>query len=186
MASPEAAASHWVQREIRYWQENRDQATLLIVVTSGEVSWSGDDFDWDRTTALPHQLGGWFREEPLWIVLDKDRSDDTRLSLRDAEFRSAACRLAAPVHGMAPDELDGEDVRQFRVATRLRRAAVAALSMLLVAATVLGLVAVRQRAVAIEERDRAERQLRIASARALAAESDGLASRDPVLAARWP
>ncbi|MFE9750336.1 toll/interleukin-1 receptor domain-containing protein [Saccharothrix saharensis] len=185
MASPEAAASPWVRREIRYWQEHRDQSTFLVVVTSGEVVWSGDDFDWERTTALPPQLGGWFREEPLWIPLDQDRSDDdTRLSLRNAGFRAAVCRLAAPVHGRAPDELDGEDVRQFRVASRLRRAAVAALSLLLVAATALGLVAVRQRAVAIGERDRAEQQVRIASARALAAEADGLAARDPVLAAR--
>ncbi|MFJ6671839.1 TIR domain-containing protein [Actinosynnema sp. NPDC091369] len=185
MASPEAAASPWVRREVRYWQEHRDQTTFLVVVTSGEVAWSGDDFDWERTTALPPQLSGWFREEPLWITLDQDRSaDDTRLSLRNAGFRAAVCRLAAPVHGRPPDELDGEDVRRFRVASRLRRAAVAALSLLLVAAVVLGLVAVRQRAVAIGERDRAERQLRIASARALAAEADGLAARDPVLAAR--
>src|SRR5215470_3807457 len=178
MASPEAAASQWVCQEIAFWQRNFDPRTFLIVVSEGEIRWDAarGDFDWNRTTALPRQLSGWFAAEPLWVRLDGARRD-TQLSPRNAEFRSAICKLAAPLHNARPDDLDSTDIRQHRAASRVRRAAVAALSLLLVIAVVLGAVAIRQR-------DEARHQARIAGARALALEADTLADRDPVLAVR--
>lgn len=186
MASPEAVASTWVRSEIAFWRRNHDPATFMIVVTDGRVAWDRDtgDFDWSRTTALPRQeLSNWFPGEPLWVELQGVRGD-TLLSLRNVVFRAAVCRLAAPLHGVPPDELDSTDIRQHRLASRLRRAAVTALSVLLVLATVLGLVAAQQRAVALGQRDRAEREATIALSRALAAEADVLAGRDPLLSVR--
>ncbi|MGH7869561.1 MAG: toll/interleukin-1 receptor domain-containing protein, partial [Candidatus Dormibacteraceae bacterium] len=119
MASPEAATSPWVQKEIAFWQKNRTPETFLVVVTNGHLEWnpSAEDFDWSRTTALPRQLSGWFAAEPLWVQLDGARRD-TQLSLRNTEFRAAVCRLGAPIHDKPPDELDSEDIRQYRIASR--------------------------------------------------------------------
>src|SRR5262245_23541512 len=39
LASPEAAASPWVQREIEHWLEHRDIDHILPVVTDGEWVW---------------------------------------------------------------------------------------------------------------------------------------------------
>ncbi len=185
MASPEVARSEWVKREVAYWQQHRTPDTFLIVVTDGQLHWDRDtgDFDWTKTNALPPQLSGWFPDEPLWVEMAGARRD-TQLSLRNAEFRAAVCKLAAPLREMLPDELDSEDIRQHRLAARFRQATITALTLLLTIAVVLGLVAAQQRSTALEERDRAIRESRIALARGLAAESDAIASRDPLLAAR--
>lgn len=179
MASPEAARSEWVQREVAYWQQEREQGTFLIVLTAGTIAWDGaaHDFDWERTTALPLELRGWFRAEPLWVVLDWAHSE-TQLSLRHNRFRDIVATLAASVHGIAKDELDSEDVRQHRFVTRLRRAAVTGLTLLTLAAVVLGTVAVQQQQTAVAERERAVAQSRVALSRALVAEAETLADSD--------
>jgi len=178
VASPESAASRWVAKEVEFRRRRTDPSTFLIVVTDGEVAWDEEagDFDWEVTTALPRLLAGWFADEPLWVRLDGARRD-TALSLRNAEFRAAVCKIASPVHGVAPDDLDSVDIVQHRVANRVRAGAVATLVVLLVVAVVLGLFAVQQR-------DEAVRQTVAANARALAAEADALADRDPLLSAR--
>src|SRR5437667_11354362 len=55
LASPEAARSEWVGREVRHWLERQSADHLLIVRTGGTIEWDGHarDFDWGRTTALP-------------------------------------------------------------------------------------------------------------------------------------
>ncbi|WP_198037035.1 TIR domain-containing protein [Nocardia sp. BMG51109] len=176
MASPEAANSPWVQQEIAYWQRNRTPDTFLIVLTAGTIEWRGSGFDWSRTTALPRQLDGWFAEEPLWVVLG-DGLRDTELSLRNVGFRTAVCRLAAPVHGRPMDELDNADIREHRLAARIRRAAVVALSVLLVLALVAGVVAWQQR-------NSARHQARVATSQVLAGRAQALAGTEPRLAAQ--
>src|SRR4051794_8438758 len=71
LASPEAARSRWVRREVTYWVEHKSPATLIIVLTDGELAWNEDvgDFDWIRTTALPSSLLAVFNEEPRHIDL---------------------------------------------------------------------------------------------------------------------
>jgi hypothetical protein len=66
MASPEAAESPWVRKEVEWWITNRSASNLLILLTDGEIRWDSDtsDFDWSHTTALPN-LGGRFSGEPL-------------------------------------------------------------------------------------------------------------------------
>jgi hypothetical protein len=58
MASPEAAASHWVRQEVDYWLKHAAADRILIVLTEGEIIWdnASGDFDWDQTTALPETL----------------------------------------------------------------------------------------------------------------------------------
>lgn len=173
MACPESAASPWVAREAALWREKKSRDTFLIVLTGGELVWDDEagDFDWDRTTALPRCLEGWFTAEPLWVDLrERERRSGK-------EFRSAAATLAAAIHGVAKDELISEDLRQ-------QRRLVSVLASLLTLALVAGGVAVWQQRVAVAQRDRATEQARIALSRALSGEAQRLMSSDPQLAVR--
>ncbi|MCX4692742.1 TIR domain-containing protein [Streptomyces sp. NBC_01408] len=178
LASPEAAESRWVREEIEFWVANRPMDHFLIAVSGGTVAWDPrrGDFDWEGTTALPPVLRGKFRTEPLWVDLTAFRESD-RLSLRQAEFRDAVATLAAPLHGRSKDALDSEDLRQHRIATRMLRGAVAALSVLLVTALLAGVVAWQQRGEAL---DRARRS----ASQALAARALEVAGTDPRRAAQ--
>ncbi|MFD8098387.1 TIR domain-containing protein [Nocardia fluminea] len=171
MASPDAAKSPWVQKEIAFWQRTRSPDKFLIVLTAGSIEWRGGGFDWSRTTALPPQLDNWFVEEPMWVVLD-DELRDTELSLRNVRFRTAVCRLAAPVHGRPMDELDNADIREHRLVTHIKRAAVAALSVLLVLALVASVVAWQQWNTALHQLEESTARRLLAEASATMAVGD--------------
>jgi hypothetical protein len=49
LASPEAARSRWVDREIAYWLRHKPKTNLLIALTDGEAVWdeAAGDFDWN-------------------------------------------------------------------------------------------------------------------------------------------
>jgi hypothetical protein len=51
LASPRAAQSEWVQREVAHWLSTRSPETLLIVLTDGDIVWDGvaGDFGWAKT-----------------------------------------------------------------------------------------------------------------------------------------
>ena len=79
LASPEAADSRWVRREVDFWIQHKPLATFLIVLTGGELVWNefGRDFDWRRTSgtavvASPEL----FREEPRYVDLRWTRVED--------------------------------------------------------------------------------------------------------------
>src|SRR5437870_5504712 len=58
MASPAAAQSLWVGREVEWWLANRPAKSILILLTDGEIRWDPEagGFDWNRTTALPRTV----------------------------------------------------------------------------------------------------------------------------------
>ena len=167
LASPEAAASEWVQREVRYWIERRsdDREKMLIILTGGNLLWDAgnQDFDWTHTDALPRALERAFPQEPLFLDLRWARKEE-QLSLRHPEFRDAIATLAATLHDRPKDEISGEEVRQYRIARRLAWFGVTALLTLTVLASGLGYFA-------NEKRKEAEQQQQIALARQLAAQS---------------
>ena len=99
------------------------------------------------------------------------RASETDLDLRNSRFRSAVADLAAPMHGVAKDELEGEDIRRHRRARRLVRAATGVLVVLLVVAVTSAIVAFVQRSRANDEATRADRQAAVADARRLAAQA---------------
>ncbi|MFB7464101.1 TIR domain-containing protein [Streptomyces sp. NPDC056224] len=178
LASPEAAQSRWVREEIEFWIDNRPMDRFLIAVSGGTVAWDTNtrDFDWDATTALPAVLRGKFGTEPLWVDLTRFRESE-KLSLRQAEFRDVVATLAAPLHGRTKDALDSEDLRQHRIATRMLRGSVAALSLLLVTSLVAGVFAWQQRGEALVRARRSASQ-------ALAARALEIAGTDPRRAAQ--
>jgi WD40 repeat protein len=144
-ASPRACQSTWVKREIEWWLSNRGASSMLIVLTEGTLQWddSTGSFDWHTTDAFPQELGSRLTEEPLWVDLSWANHSD-QLSLRHAQFRAAILHLASPLHGRTPDELDGDDVRQYRQTRRISRAAVAALLALTTAAVTAAYLAIRR------------------------------------------
>jgi tetratricopeptide (TPR) repeat protein len=118
MASPEAAASKWVQDEVDGWLDLHEGSLdkFLIVLTRGEIVWdaSAQDFDWIETTALPPNLQKKFKAEPLYLDFRWAR-EAAHLSLRDPQFLKAIGKLAAAVHDKPLDSMVGEDVVQHRV-----------------------------------------------------------------------
>lgn len=178
LASPEAAASRWVRREIDFWVTNRPMVHFLIAVSAGTLVWDPDanDFDWSRTDALPPTLRGRFPAEPLWVDLAAARVGE-KYSLRQSDFRDAVAALAAPLHGRTKEDLDSEDIRQHRRFTLARRLAFIVLTILLVIAVVASVLALQQRNEALN-------RARVAASQAMAARSIELADQDSRLAAQ--
>jgi len=163
LASPEASASQWVRQEIDYWVKNYSAKNLLIVVTDGNVEWDklNKDFDWDKSTALPENLMGIFKDEPLWLDL-RWAINPEHLSLKHPKFRDGIARMASTLHDMPLDEISGEEVRQHRNTMKVTWSAIIMLILLLTAAIVF---AIR----AENKREEAERQSYISISQALAA-----------------
>jgi hypothetical protein len=100
LASPDAAASKWVDKEVRWWRSHKPLANLLVVLTDGDLVWDDvtGDFDWNRTTAVPMAVKGGFREEPHYIDLRWARTAE-HLSLTDPRFRGCVARPARSEQG---------------------------------------------------------------------------------------
>ncbi|TVL88627.1 TIR domain-containing protein [Streptomyces sp. SAJ15] len=185
LASPQAARSPWVGREIAHWKQHREPATFLIVLTDGEMHWdhSARDFDRTRTTALPPEVFGWFEAEPLWVDLTWARSETT-LSLGHARFRQNIGTLAAALHGVSKDELDSEEARQHARSVGVRRGLTWGLAFFLVVSLVFGVMAQMRGDEAERRRKEADGQRRVAAVRALLAESRSRLADDPRTAVR--
>src|SRR5215470_12729034 len=130
LASPEAAASPWVNKEISFWLERKNADTLLIALTDGELAWDNAVGDFVRCEAmpLPPVLTGRFTSEPKWIDLRAYRDG---ADARDARFIEAGADFAAATHGMPKEDLLSQEVRQQRRALRLAWSAAGTLTVLI-------------------------------------------------------
>lgn len=148
---PNAAGSPWVDREIRWWLENRSPERLLIVVADGTLRWDGPggDFDVARSTALPPALRGAFVEEPRWVEVAASGADEGELG--DFALQEAVVDIATAIRGMPKDQLVGAAVRERRRTMRWVRGVIAGLTILLIAAVLATVIALSQRSAAIDE-----------------------------------
>ncbi len=185
MASPVSAGSRWVRREVAWWLANRSSARMLLGWTGGTLYWDddADDFDWDKTDALPPELRGVFSHEPRWVDLRASRAGWQAAGAGAAGWRprlgDVVAEFAAPVRGLAKEALVGEHYRQRRRTVRWVSGTLAALTMLAAAAATAAVVALDQRSRALAERSRAQEQARIAVARGLVAEAAAIRDRAP-------
>ena len=184
VASQQAARSRWVAEEVSWWLANKDSRRFLIALSDGDIVWAGQDFDWDRTTALPAALAGAFTEEPGWIdlrdvkrVLSEGSGGSAHGRLRRLTRYQArpqvgdwVAGLAAPIRGVAKDNLVGEHLRYRKRTRRIVQAVLAVLLFLAAAASAAATVAGSQLIAA-------RTQNRIATARELAALSETLVTR---------
>src|SRR5215813_4436490 len=161
LASPEAAASQWVGKEVAHWLDHKSAGTLLIALTDGELNWDNTIGDFARRgrTPLPPSFAGRFPSEPKWVDLTayRDRPDP-----RDARFTEAAADFAAAIHGMPKEDLLSQELQQQRRALRLAWSAAASLLFLAGLAGWQWNAAIDQRRIAEAQRDRAEHNFGIA------------------------
>lgn len=170
LASPLAAQSHWVKREIDYWLRLHQQKSenLFIVVTDGILPWDSSQgvTNWDAATALPQRLD-WERDttsaldlstiftvEPLYVDFRGIR-DEPNLSLTNGTFLEGVASLAAPLRGKKKSELIGEDAARQRKYKRIRKAVISALSFLLLLAISFAVYAELKR----EQAERSEMEM---------------------------
>jgi hypothetical protein len=120
LASPEAAQSDWVNREVEHWVSQNGPHRMLCVLTDGDWIWdsAANDFDFAASTAVPVALAGAFAEEPRHVDMRWAR-DETQLDLHNGQFRDSVAVLAATIHGVAKDDLAGLDVSQHRRTVRI-------------------------------------------------------------------
>ena len=174
LASPEAARSHWVGEEVTYWVSSKGTDHLLVVVTDGSWIWDNDSGDLSpASTAGSRALHGVFPAEPKHLDLTWARRDPG-LTLRNPRFRDQIATLAAAIRQVPKEEIEGEDVRQQRRTRRIVRAVIAALTVLVLLASVLAVWANIQRQEAIRQRD-------IAVSGQLVSQSENLGDSDPII-----
>jgi len=139
MASLDAAASKWVDQEVRWWLDHRSADRLLIVLTSGTLEWDagGGDFD-ARSEAIPPALWGAFRSEPLWVRAQHGTDD-------------AVAGVGAAIRQVPKDQYMADAIREHRRTMRLAGSAITGLAVLLVTAIIGALIAVVQRANALTQ-----------------------------------
>lgn len=192
LASPAAAQSHWCKKEVEHWKETKSMDNFLIVLADGELVWDEDkgDFDWQKTTAIPENLSGSFRNEPLYV--DFRGIDGTMdLSLENPDFKNKLVLLAATLHNKSVGDMVGEAARQHRKTLRIRNATMAVLTVLLGLSILKTWEANKQTKIAVREKENAQKQTEIAKEqrdRALTnylnSESNRIAGKDPTIAMR--
>ena len=178
LATPQAAASEYVNDEVTWWVTHKGADKLLLVHAGGTVDWDDDAGDFSATSdAIPAALKGAYKEEPRWVDLTWYGQTGS-LQRADPRFVERVADLSAAIRGIERDILLGENVSQHRKTRRLTRLAIASLTVLLVIALAAGAVALVQRAEAVRQRDAATEQSLIARSRQLAATAMSRADTD--------
>lgn len=177
MASPAAATSPWVRKEIEWWLENRGSDRILIAWTDGTIAWdeTAKTFKWPDSDALPEaELCRAFPAEPRWVNLRWLREHHD-VPLSDPRLLSGVAEFVAPIRGKSKDELIGDHLRRRRMTRRVVGAVITGLVTLLCGAILMGVLAVQQR-------DTASRRQLTATSRQLVAEATSIQSTQPELA----
>lgn len=164
IASPEAARSAWVDREIEWWLANRSPETILLVLSAGSLEWDEQAGDWDRarSTALPPRLFGAYAAEPVYKTIKWREGAD---GVPYPDIDAIAVSIASVVRGVSEADVKSEGYQQTKHNLRWAQAAIVTLAMMLVSALVAGFVAWVQS-------NRAEEQAGIATARLMASVAD--------------
>ena len=168
LASPDAATSRWVDRELGWWLENRRAASILPVLVEGTLGWDTVAGRFDPTsTALPTRLHDAYTQEPLWLDLSGSRSANEPYS--ESAMEHAVASVAARLRGVDLDTVIGEHIS---IGRRTRQVVAATVFVLAAFAAAAGAGWV----TASAQRDQANRAADIAASRNLVLESEGLRS----------
>ncbi|MGW4159958.1 toll/interleukin-1 receptor domain-containing protein [Streptomyces sp. NPDC004788] len=176
LASPEAVASTWPNREIEWWRQGGADRRVLIAHTGGKLKWDGEagDFKRDESDAVPAALYGFFTQEPRWEDLrpyKRRRLIHPGVALLLPSGHTAVCKLAAHVYNEKVEVLLKEERRR-------RRWNFSLFVFFMAMVLLIGWGAWKG------ARNEADAQERLAISRALAHRSAEEAVHDPVLAAR--
>ena len=183
LASPEAAASPWVRRELQWWLEHRAPDSLFIAVTAGHVPWSEDTTPVGQptTSCMPEFILTHYASAPRWVDLRALRSEQ-QISRHNPALLDAIADIGAAVRGIDKDQLVGEHIRQHRRVLRVATAAVVLLTLLTVATVIASVLFAGQRNTARRQRDIARQQRDLAVSRQLIDDSESLATSNAPVA----
>ena len=164
LASPEAAASHWVDREVAHFIAANGIDRLLIALTDGELAWdaAAGDFASADAAPLPPSLRGRFAEEPLWVDLRPFRRDPRSATKTNQAFLHAALDLAATIRGVEKADLYSEEVRHQRRRLRLAYGTAAVVACLAIGVGVAASFAVQNERRAVVASQKATKNFGIA------------------------
>src|SRR4029453_8818471 len=104
-------------------------------------------------------MRGRLHYEPLWVDLRPFREGGEKVSRNNQAFLGASATLAAPIRGIAKEDLLSEEVANQRRNLMWARSAAATLAVLAGLAVWEAVQAARSRDVARDQRDRAQRVL---------------------------
>ncbi len=172
VASPAAAASPWVARELEWWLANRSVDDLILVVASGDLVWSSEteSFDPTRSDCLPSAATSCFSEEPHWVDVRPLAPEFDR----DRLLPYVASVMAA-VTGKAKEDLLSEDLHQHRRVKRLAIGVAVVFCLLSALLTVVARQAYQARNDAVEAKNHAQELQQIADHEAAVAEAHAMA-----------
>ena len=155
LASPEAAGSPWVGKEVEYWLTHKSADTLLIALTDSELAWDAEvgDFSWSIATPLPPVLKARIPEEPKWVDLRTFRDKTNLRNQRNRKFANVAADFAAAIHGTPKEDLLTEEIRQRKWGSRLAWSMVTALLVLAATAVWQWKGAAAADRIAVEQRN---------------------------------
>ncbi len=165
LASPEAAASKWVDREVAFFIERNGRERLLLALTDGDLAWdeAAGRFNADGgDLPLPPTLHEGFSEEPLWVDLRAFRRDPATATKGNQAFLHAALDLAATIRGVEKADLYSDELKSQRRMLRLAYGTAGAIAVLAVGAAGAAWLAIENEARATAEAERALRNFEIA------------------------
>ncbi|WP_437296063.1 SulP family inorganic anion transporter [Sorangium sp. So ce426] len=172
LASPQSAASPWVNDEIDIWCRELGRASNLIVVLTGgtiSIDAHAKAIDWNATDSLPAVLRHHLTTTPLFVDMTWARDED--LSLQHPRFKKQVNQIAARLRNFDPDEMLGAEMRTHQRNQRLKNAAITMIAGLVVALGVNAMYARRRQQETERALQEADNQRQEAQRRCLVQES---------------
>ncbi|GAA3944173.1 toll/interleukin-1 receptor domain-containing protein [Microbacterium soli] len=171
LASPQAAASHWVGQEIQHCLATKGADRILIVLTEGTLGWDADSGDFSAESDAAHPaLRGLLTTAPRIIDLSWARQE-TELTLDNPRFRADIARIVALIRDEPVQQVADRDSTERRRTRTVVRSALGALATATAVAVVAATAAGVSWQAAAAERATAEAAAQTALAREFAAKS---------------
>ena len=134
LASPDAARSKWVNKEIDWWLANKSSDRLFLVLLSGSLDWDSQIGDFaDSASACPPKLRRVFQTEPRYVDLRVFTSRHRKVLHKDPAFRSCVADIASAIHQKPKEELFSEELNQEKILKRVAVSVASVMAILLAA-----------------------------------------------------
>jgi hypothetical protein len=175
VCSPNSAASHWVDAEIRQFKRLGRKELIQALIVSGEPN-AGDKGEGGQAECFPPSLRFAVREDG---ELTEERSEPIAADARAGKDgkEDSFLKLTAGILGIGYDDLKKREQRRKRKRAAILSAAGSILFSVMAALTVL---AVQSRNLAVEARKEAEERRR----QAISAQQEAETQKDRAVAAR--
>lgn len=133
LAEKGAAKSTWCREELEYWCGVLKRSDKLIIVRiKDNIFFNHKDklIDWDKTNAIPKELGAYVNSIPLyldlkWAIRDSDRT------LENLKFKEVINAITAKFKGKTPEEINDEEIRFHKRNKRIKNFAIGLLLVFL-------------------------------------------------------